>query len=200
MSRFWAVSWAGTDVSNRIKLLLLFGALVLPTVLAYLSYGGLNWRPAAHKNYGDLLPPTPLRHPAATSMKDALPGFDQTHGKWVLIYVGPSTCAEACRKSLYYMRQARILQDAERHRIELAWVLTDAGSVEPTLPQAIPGLHVWRPADAAFIRQFPVERVSVSHLYLVDPLGNLILRFPAPPDAKRMTKDIKLLLKASQIG
>lgn len=190
----------GTDVSKRIKLLLLIGALVLPTVLAYLSYGEFNWRPSAQKNYGDLLPPTPLLHTGGAWMDGALPGFDRTRGKWVLAYVGPSACEEACRKRLYYMRQTRILQDSERHRVELVWVLTDAGSVDDSLLQAVPGLHAWRPADAAFTRQFPIERTGASHIYLVDPLGNLILRFPVHPDAKGMTKDLKLLLKASQIG
>jgi hypothetical protein len=59
---------------------------------------------------------------------------------------------------------------------------------------------VWRPADAGFVAQFPAVRERGEHIYLVDPLGNLMLRFPAQPDAKRMMKDLKLLLKASQIG
>jgi hypothetical protein len=191
---------AGAHVNNRMKLLLLAGVLVLPTVLAYLAYGGLEWRPSAHKNYGELLPSIPVLSAGGGWQDGALPGFDRTRGKWALTYVGPAACAEGCRKSLYYMRQTRILQDAERHRVELVWVLTDVGNVDAALLQAVPELHVWRPADAAFSRQFPPGRTGESHIYLIDPLGNLVLRFPAPPDAKRMMKDLKLLLKASQIG
>jgi hypothetical protein len=66
--------------------------------------------------------------------------------------------------------------------------------------QQHPGLYAWRPADAAFVGQFPAARSPAEHIYLVDPLGNLMLRFPGQPDPKRMLKDLKLLLKASQIG
>jgi len=179
---------------------MLAGALVLPTALVFLVYSGLEWRPSSHKNYGELLPPTPVLSTAGTWLDGALPGFERTRGKWVLTYVGPTACGEACRKDLYYMRQTRILQDAERHRVELVWVLTDVGSFDAALLRAVPGLHVWQPADAAFSRQFPPERIGENHIYLIDPLGNLVLRFPARPDAKRMMKDLKLLLKASQIG
>jgi len=61
-------------------------------------------------------------------------------------------------------------------------------------------LHVWRPADAGFVTQFPAAQDRAAHIYLVDPLGNLMLRFPAQVDPKGMMKDLRLLLKASQIG
>jgi hypothetical protein len=193
-------SVAGTDVNNRIKLLLLAGVLVMPTALVFLVYGGLEWRPSPQKNYGELLPSTPVLSTAGAWLDGASTGFERTRGKWVLAYVAPTACEEACRKSLYYMRQARILQDAERHRVELVWVLTEVGDVDAGLLQAVPELQVWQPADAAFNRQFPHEKQGENHIYLIDPLGNLVLRFPSPPDAKRMMKDLKLLLKASQIG
>lgn len=193
-------SVAGTDVNNRIKLLLLAGVLVMPTALVFLVYGGLEWRPSSHKNYGELLPSTPVLSAAGAWQDGAPAGFERTRGKWVLAYVAPKACGEACEKSLYYMRQARILQDAERHRVELVWVLTEVGNVGAALLQAVPELRVWQPADAAFNRQFPQDRSGENHIYLIDPLGNLVLRFPSPPDAKRMMKDLKLLLKASQIG
>lgn len=193
-------SVAGTDVNNRIKLLLLACVLVMPTALVFLVYGGLEWRPSSHKNYGELLPSTPVLSAAGVWQDGAPAGFEQTRGKWVLAYVAPTACGEACEKSLYYMRQARILQDAERHRVELVWVLTEVGDVDAGLLQAVPELRVWQPADAAFNRQFPQEKPGENHIYLIDPLGNLVLRFPSPPDAKRMMKDLKLLLKASQIG
>jgi hypothetical protein len=80
------------------------------------------------------------------------------------------------------------------------WVLTDAGMPDATLLQAHPGLHVWHPSDAAFAAQFPAGGNRADHIYLIDPLGNLMLRFPVRPDPKRMMKDLRLLLKASQIG
>lgn len=188
------------DVNKRIKLLLFVGLLVLPTALAYISYSELHWRPSSHKNYGELLPAMPLTRTTGTWSDGVSAGFERTRGKWVLAYVGPATCDEACSQSLYFMRQARILQDSERYRVELVWVLTGAGDVDAALLQAVPELRVWRPAFPTDTRQFVTDNVDSNHIYFVDPLGNPILRFPAPPDAKRMVKDIKLLLKASQIG
>jgi hypothetical protein len=188
------------NVNKRIKLLLLVGVLVLPTALAYIGYSKFHWRPSAQKNYGELLPAMPLPDTPGTWLDGVTAGFERTRGKWVLTYVGPAACAEACRQSLYFMRQARILQDGERYRIELAWVLTDAGEIDAAVLQALPGLSVWHPADPAFVHQLVTDETRTGRIYFIDPLGNPILRFPAPPDAKRMVKDIKLLLKASQIG
>ena len=190
----------GAQVNNRVKLLLLTGVLVLPTILVYLAYERFDWRPSGQKNYGELLPPSRIANGAGNWEDGATSWFERTSGKWVLVYVGPSACDEGCRRSLYYLRQVRILQDGERHRIRLAWVLTDAGKVDPALLQTLPGLGLWRPADTAFTRQFPQENPTAWHVYLIDPLGNLILRFPTQPDAQRMEKDIRLLLQASQIG
>lgn len=188
------------DVNKRIKLLLFVGLLVLPTALAYIGYSELHWRPSNHKNYGELLPVMPLTDTTGIWSDGTSSGFERTRGKWVLAYVGPAACGDPCRQSLYFMRQARILQDSERYRVELVWVLTDTRDVDTALLQALPELRVWRPASTADTRQFVAGNVGSNHIYLVDPLGNPILRFPAPPDAKRMVKDIKLLLKASQIG
>jgi hypothetical protein len=79
-------------------------------------------------------------------------------------------------------------------------VLDDALQPDADLLAEHTGLHVWRPADAAFSAQFPAGGERATHIYLLDPLGNLMLRFPANPEPKRMMKDLKLLLKASQIG
>ncbi|MFN3717217.1 MAG: hypothetical protein ACK4R8_10900, partial [Thiobacillus sp.] len=85
-------------------------------------------------------------------------------------------------------------------RIERLWVLEDAVRPDAGLLAEHAGLHVWRPADAGFSGQFPAGGDRTTHIYLVDPLGNLMLRFPANPEPRRMMKDLKLLLKASQIG
>jgi hypothetical protein len=121
-------------------------------------------------------------------------------GKWLMVHVGPASCDAACAQQLYLMRQTRIAQGKEQSRIERLWVVTDAGTIAPALLQEYPGLRAWRPSESGFAEQFPATSSPGSHIYLVDPLGNLMLRFPAEPDAKRMMKDLKLLLKASQIG
>jgi len=186
------------QLTPRSKFLFVFSVFAVPVVAAYLAYFG--WRPAGHTNYGDLLKVTPLQQTAGATHDGTPFNLQALHGKWVMVHVGPASCDAACARQLYLMRQIRITQGKEQSRIERLWVLTDAGTVAPALLQDHPGLHVWRPAEAAFVEQFPAVQSRAAHIYLVDPLGNLMLRFPAAPDAKRIMKDLKLLLKASQIG
>ena len=184
--------------SSRSKFLMLMAVFVVPVAAAYLAYFG--WRPAGHTNYGDLLTVTPLQQTAGVAQDGAPFDLQRLQGKWVMVHVGPARCDAACAQQLYLMRQTRITQGKDQSRIERLWVLTDGGTIDPALLKEHPGLHVWRPADAAFVAQFPAGDERAGHVYMVDPLGNLMLRFPARPDAKRMMKDLKLLLKASQIG
>ncbi|MFN3543508.1 MAG: SCO family protein [Thiobacillus sp.] len=191
-------------MSPRLKIVALALVLILPSSLAWIAHVGFDWRPQGHKNYGEMLAPRALVHGAGNwSHGDGQPGaagFERWAGKWVLLYVGPAACDEACAKSLFYMRQVRTLQDAGRLRMTLVWVVTDGGAVDPRLLSAHPNLWLWRPADARFAAQFPRQTPTSRHLYLIDPMGNLIMRYPDLPDARRMSDDIKLLLKASQIG
>jgi cytochrome oxidase Cu insertion factor (SCO1/SenC/PrrC family) len=141
-----------------------------------------------------------LRLTAGKALDGAPFNLDALHGKWVMVHVGTAGCDAACAWQLYLMRQTRIAQGKEQSRIERLWVLTDRGKPDAALMRDHPGLHVWRPADPAFVAQFPAVQSRAEHIYLIDPLGNLMLRFPVRSDAKGMMKDLKLLLKASQIG
>lgn len=185
-------------LNPRTKFLLLIGVFVVPVVAAYLAYFG--WRPAGHGNYGTLLDVAPLQQASGVAHDGTPLDLEALQGKWLMVYVGPAACDAGCAQQLYLMRQTRIAQGKEQSRIERLWVVTDAGAVAPALLQDHPGLRVWRPTESGFAGQFPAASSGARHIYLVDPLGNLMLRFPADPDAKRMMKDLKLLLKASQIG
>jgi hypothetical protein len=186
------------QLTSRSKFLLLIGFFMVPVVAAYLAYFGL--RPAGHANYGELLKAAPWQLTAGRTLDGHPYNLDALHGKWVMVHVGGANCDEACKQQLYFMRQVRITQGKDQSRIERLWVVSDGGTPDAALLQAHPGLLVWRPADPAFVTQFPAVNSRDDHIYLVDPLGNLMLRFPANLDPKRMIKDLKLLLKASQIG
>lgn len=191
-------------MSPKLKIAALALVLILPSSLAWIAHVGFDWRPQAHKNYGEMLEPKSLSYLEGAWLGPAAPlrpaGFERWAGKWVLLYSGPSACDRACAKNLYYMRQVRILQDAGRLRVGLVWVVTDDGPVDDALVRSHPDLWLWRPADARFAEQFPRETPASRHLYLIDPMGNLIMRFPELPEARRMNEDIKLLLRASRVG
>lgn len=185
-------------LTSRSKFLLMVGVFVVPVIAAYLAYFG--WRPAGHTNYGSLLTPAPLQQTQGRALDGQPFTLDALQGKWVMVHVGPAQCDADCARQLYLMRQTRVTQGKHQSRIERLWVVTDAGRPDAALVQEHAGLHVWRPESTAFIEQFPASQNRAAHIYLVDPLGNLMLRFPGNPDPKGIMKDLKLLLKASQIG
>ncbi len=166
-------------------LLLAARACAAPVVLATLAYY-LVWAPGGTGNYGELIPPKPLSGGP----------LEQLKGKWVLVSFDAAACDAYCEKKLYFMRQTRRAQGKEQLRIERAWLLTGPGQPRAELLQAIEGTHVAPAGELA--KAFP--GTPADHIYLVDPLGNLMLRFPRDPDPKKIIKDLNRLLKYSRIG
>jgi hypothetical protein len=118
-------------------------------------------------------------------------------GRWVLVQFDGGACTAACERKLYIMRQIRRAQGKEMQRVERLWLVTDAAQPRAELLAAIEGT-VLAPAGAG--TEFPAEGNVTDHIYLVDPLGNLMLRFPRDPDPMRMIKDLQRLLKVSGFG
>jgi cytochrome oxidase Cu insertion factor (SCO1/SenC/PrrC family) len=156
-----------------------------PFVLGTLAYV-FGWGVGKPANYGELIAPRPLSGPP----------FDQLRGKWLLVSFDSAACDARCERKLYYVRQVRRAQGAEMERIERLWVVTDSAVPRKDLFPGIEGTYV--AADQRVVPQFPGN--VVEHIYLVDPLGNLMLRFPPDPDPARMIKDLERLLKYSRIG
>ncbi|HEX7043154.1 MAG TPA: SCO family protein [Burkholderiales bacterium] len=170
-----------------------------------------GWRPSATKNYGELVqPPRPL-HAAdgLTDLAGAAADAGLFQGKWTFVYFGPAACGEVCRDNLYKMRQVTLAQGTEAYRVQRVFVLTDARELEGlrALLAAHPGLRVLHGPDAAvraLAAQFALPGANPldgsNRLYLVDPLGNLMMSYPAGADPRGINKDLKLLLRASQVG
>ena len=173
---------------GRLKLALLGAALILPVVAATLAWW-LDLVPGAAGNYGTLLPPRPV----------ALAPLAALGGKWVLVQFDGGACDSWCERKLYIMRQVRRAQGQNMARVERLWLLTDAVAPNARLLGAIEGtsIAIAPPGAAA---AFPAERSLADHIYLVDPLGNLMLRFPRAPDPSRVIKDLQRLLRVSSFG
>jgi cytochrome oxidase Cu insertion factor (SCO1/SenC/PrrC family) len=181
---------------SRAKLILIFSLFALPVLASYLTY--YFWQPSGRKNYGELIAQVGLRDGQDQTGHIILSAQD-FKGKWTLVYVGRGTCDKRCETLLYYMRQVRSAQGPERDRINRLWLVTDGKDPAAALLAQHPGLTVVRLQDPVFLTQF-AGAASGRHVYVVDPLGNLMMRFPANPDPSRMIRDLKQLLKASQIG
>ena len=169
-----------------MKLVLLGAFFILPALASWLV-----WRfelvPGTTGNYGTLLPPRQVALPASGALK----------GKWVLVQFDGGACNAGCERKLYFMRQVRRAQGREMERVARLWLLTDAVQPSARLVAAIEGTVVAPlPAGAGF----PAEDARADHLYLVDPLGNLMMRYPREPDPARVIKDLQRLLKVSRFG
>ena len=170
-------------MSARLKLALLFLACAAPFVLGWAVWY-FEWGTGRPGNYGELLTPRPLSGPP----------LEELRGKWVLVTFDAAACDAYCERKLYFMRQLRTAQGKEQARLERLWVITDAGAPRAELLAAIEGTRITRTRPAEFPGN-PVE-----HIYLVDPLGNLMMRYPKDPDPSKMLKDLQRLLRYSKIG
>jgi hypothetical protein len=178
---------------GRRTLLLLALVVITPVIASYSAY---YFFPREQRtNYGELLA-TPAPALAGTRADGQPFALTQLKGKWVLAAGAPGACDAACTGALHATRQARTIQGREMERVQRVWLVTDDAVPDPALLAQHPDLmvvHVPRSAAAAL-------PAGADRIYLIDPLGNLVLAFPADPDIRKVAKDIERVLKASRIG
>ena len=178
--------------ARNLRLLgLLAGLFLLPLGLAFWMYYGTDWRPIGTVNHGELIqPPRPV--PAYAGLP-----ADLFRHKWSLVYIGDGHCDDACRNALVVMRQTRLSLNNEMTRVERVFLATANCCANDYLAHEHPGLKVLpAPADTS---PFPADGRANS-VFIVDPLGNLMMRHDARQNPKGFLQDLKLLLKYSQIG
>jgi len=197
---------------KRGVLLLLMLLFFAPLLLAFVLYYGSGWRPTGRTNHGELiepartlplvaLPPVALA-PGATPGGDALAAADVLTGKWSLVYVNSGDCNADCRNTLYFMRQTHLGLANLAPRVQRVFLATADCCDRGYLAREQPGLITLNADGAAaapLLAQFPPERRS-SSIFVVDPRGNLMLRYDAHDDPKGLRNDLKKLLTLSHIG
>ena len=149
--------------------------------------------PISTRTVGPLIDP-PLRHLDQRAFR-----LSELKGRWILLQLDGSECADACRAKLYSMRQVRLAQGREMDRVERVWLILDEAPLETQLRE-YDGTRMLRAAGSPLIAEFPPAGAARDHIYLIDPLGNLMLRFPKDADPRRMHKDLVRLLKVSRVG
>jgi cytochrome oxidase Cu insertion factor (SCO1/SenC/PrrC family) len=187
---------------GRWKMLAVLAVCAAPVLASYFTYYVI--KPTTHNNYGTLVDPRsyPIPPLASTTLDGRPEGLDKYKGKWIMLKVGGGECAQACQKQLFTMRQERLMQGKEMDRVERVWLVTDRQPLETILIREYDGMHMLHADPAAVAKWLPVDpgTKAEDHIYLIDPLGNLMMRFPADPDPRKMYKDVNKLLKASSIG
>ena len=195
-----SVSTEAKPGSGRRTLLLVLALFVLPVLVAAGMYV-FGWRPEKTMNHGTLIRP-PLALPdRGLSGTDGKPiAIEELRGKWLLLLAGSGPCDETCRGRLQQMRNVQVALNKDRDRIRRAWINPGAGA-DPALAElrrALPDLLVAQPAGDAWTAIFGS---APSHrLYLADPMGNVIMRYPDDADPQGVRKDLERLLKYSWIG
>lgn len=187
-------------------LILLAAVCAAPVLASYFMYyvvkptGGTT-------SYGALIEPQrPIPDQLAVTDEQGKPmPLTALRGKWLMVTVNSSDCNEQCVTRLFFMRQVRVLQGAERDRVVNVWLRTDDKAVSNVIRTAYPqpdtrmlvaadpkAVAAWLPAGA--------DSQLTDHIFLVDPNGNLMMRFPKNPEPEKIKADLAKLLKWSRIG
>lgn len=187
---------------GRWILFVVIAMCAAPLIFSYLTYYII--KPQGRTNYGDLIDPRayPIPELGISTLDGKPAALTDFKGKWIMLQVNGGDCQKACKDKLYYMRQLRLTQGKEMERIERVWLITDKEPLQTVLMREYEGTHMLRVDPAKLAAWLPVDasNSAADHYYMIDPLGNLMMRFPKNPDANKIKKDISKLLKASRIG
>ena len=194
---------------GRRQLLGLAALFFVPLALAFwMYYGPTGWRPSGDASKGDLIDPArPLPEISLPAMDGGTTAPAFLRGKWTMLYVGDGLCDDACRRALYLTRQSRIALNKDMDRVQRVFLVTRRCCDRGFLTKEHPDLIVAQVDDApsaAVLGPFPtyggVPVAAAGRIYLVDPLGNLMMSYaPSAPD-KALLTDMKKLLRLSHIG
>ena len=166
-----------------------------PVVASYVAYYVLH--PSARTNYGEL-DAKPAPEIVGATPEGGAWRLSALRGHWVLLVLDTDGCDAACERALYATRQARTIQGREQDRIERV-LLQPSGVAAPSA--SVRGEHPGLTVAQADPRQWTaLLEGKPQSIVLVDPLGNLVLRYPADPDIRGLARDLERLLKASRIG
>ncbi|HTE43237.1 MAG TPA: hypothetical protein VK629_20615 [Steroidobacteraceae bacterium] len=186
--------------SRLVWLALLFFA---PLAFAFLLYYGNIWRPQGGTNKGTLVTPArPLPEAPLTLADGRNSAPDVLRGKWSWVYIGDGQCDARCRTALTDIRQARLLLAEKIDRIQRVFLTTGNCCDSAYLQTEHPGLVVaqFSPEWSATFTVGSVPPETAGRLYLVDPLGNLMMSYAADAPSMGLLDDMKKLLKLSHIG
>jgi hypothetical protein len=179
--------------SKRILLILLL-LFFAPLTLSFWMYYGAHWRPPGQTNHGTLI--EPLRPLPASGPAVIL------KGKWSLVYIGPGDCDDACHFGLYFMRQTQLGLGRLIPRVQRVFLVSERCCDRAFLEREHAGLitlNSQSATGAALLAQFPSDARATT-LFIVDPRGNLMMRYDVHADPKGLHEDLEKLLALSHIG
>jgi len=185
--------------TGRWKMLAVLLVCAAPVIASYFTYYVI--RPDARRNYGELIgPQRPLPAVAAVAPDGSRTELPALKGQWLLLSVAGGACDATCQQHLYFQRQLRESLGREKDRLDRVWLVNDEAAIPAALNTALQGATVLRVAGLEQWLQPAAGRQLADHLYVVDPMGNWMMRFPANMDAAgaaQAKRDLERLLRAS---
>jgi hypothetical protein len=184
-------------------LVLLLAVCIAPVLASYTAYYVLP--PSGRTNYGALIEPQRPLPALSLRQLDGTPvAAGSLRGAWVMVQVDASACDARCENKLWQMRQVRLTAGKDADRVRRLWLILDDAPLATRILREYDGTLFLR-ARAEEVTAFlplPAEPQAqlADHIWLIDPLGNLMMRWPKDADPSRMKKDLLRLLKASGIG
>jgi hypothetical protein len=187
---------------GRVKMLLILLVCAAPVIASYFMYFVV--RPEGRTNYGELIDPQrPLPESLVfTDLQGQAVPAASLRGQWLLVVVSGGACDTGCEKRLWLQRQLRETLGREKDRLDKVWLIVDDRPVRPETLQAIEAvapptvLRVQRDALAQWLQPAAGQALE-QHFYVVDPLGNWMMRAPGDPEPARLKRDLEKLLRAS---
>ncbi|WP_245150625.1 SCO family protein [Pollutimonas harenae] len=184
-----------------------------PLVLALLAYyvPALGLRPSEHSNYGKLIQPQRPVPDASTLPLRTLDGnpfeLSSLDGKWILVSADSAACPESCVRKLFILRNSHASQGKNVERLARVWFITDDQEIPDQVMKAYKGTHMLR-VDPAKLAAYLAPQATAADreaalkapMWIIDPLGNLMMQFPADADPISVRDDIRKLIRNSRIG
>jgi len=183
--------------SVRWQITLLLIVFISPVILSAMFYLKRDTWQLNTLHYGQLLsPPLTFNHIKFTGGEPRSEINNKFQGQWLMMYVAPDICELDCDMSLYKMRQVRLALGKNMERINRLVI-----DISPPMNKHLKDLlkNVYQKTPILFTSFYP-KALTPGHLYIVDPLGNIILDYSPQNKPKHLLKDMKRLLKASRIG
>ena len=188
-------------VAGRWKMVLVLLCCAAPVIASYFTYYVI--RPEGRSVYGELIDPQrPLPNIEGRLRDGTAIRLPALKGQWLLVVVADAACDSVCEQHLYLQRQLRESLGREKERVDRVWIISDEAPLPQRLDNALHGATVVR-VPAAQLAQWlepSAGHALADHLYVVDPMGNWMMRFPARMDtagASRAKRDLDRMLRAS---
>ncbi len=183
---------------SRLKLILMMLAILSPIVISSILHRS-NFRPDHTVNYGELLEVKPLQGEATNLTDNTIFRIRQLKGTWNLLVIDSGKCEEYCQEKLYTIRQVRLAQHVDKDNIQRVWLINDGIKPDQETIDKFEGTRLVSANGKDLLKEFPFENKQEDHIYVVDPMGNLMMRYPRNADPRKMVGDLKRLLKLSHL-